>query len=56
MPAARFFTVVFEADALMILDDAGPEIFVHWYVVIFPSGSEEPLPSRVALSPGKLMA
>jgi hypothetical protein len=62
MPAVRFLTIVLPAVLLMILavllmilKEAGPEIFVQSQPLIIPSGSLELLPSSETLSVGKVI-
>src|SRR5258705_12965456 len=55
MPAARFFTIVFAVDELVMIKEAGPEIFFQSHSLIFPSGSLDKLPSSETLSVGKVI-
>src|SRR5688572_32892792 len=53
VPVTRALTFVVESDGLLILKEAGPEIFVQRKLAIVPSGSLERLPSNITLSTGK---
>src|SRR5262245_35981495 len=49
----RFLTVVLGAEGLVMVKEAGPEIFVQRKLLIVPSGSLELFPTSVTLSTGK---
>ena len=49
-------TLVVESAGLMIVKEAGPEIFVQSHSLIFPSVSLDVLPSNKTLSAGKVSA
>ena len=54
-PTVKFLMIVTEPLGFIILKDTGPEILVHNQVFIVPSGSLEPVPSRITLSRGKVI-
>ena len=55
MPTTNALTFVNESVGLMILKEAGPEIFVQSHSLIIPSGSLDVLPSSETLSVGKVI-
>ena len=55
MPCTSNRVVVIAVSTLLIMKEAGPEIFVHCHRVMVPSGSVELLPFNKILSNGNVM-
>src|SRR5687767_9901242 len=55
IPSTRLLIVAMAVVALVIVDPAGPESFVHWYALMDPSSSAEPDPSRLVEFLGSVM-